>query len=121
MNYIPAGIADRNKPAGLNSYVISAPGIRARHDSRDNILSSRTGSYVDVFYSFFRPGLGSQYNFSMSGLDARKFINLTPTPKKYNILAFNFVLNKTLDKERSIKLGKRWAVFTCFKQVVFFY
>lgn len=95
MKYPEDGIADRNKPKGLNNYVISAPGIRARHDSRDNILSSRTGSYVDVFYSFFRPGLGSQYNFSMFGLDARKFINLTPTPKKNNILAFNFVLKQS--------------------------
>ena len=95
MKYPKDGIADRNKPKGLNNYTISAPGIRVRHDSRDNILSSRTGSYVDVFYSFFRPGLGSQYNFNMFGFDARKFINLTPTPKKYNILALNFVIKQS--------------------------
>jgi hypothetical protein len=90
MNYPVDGIADTNKPAGLRDYTLSGPGLRARYDSRDNILSSRTGSYFDVYYSIYKPGLGSSYNFDQFGLDARKFINLTP--KKYNIIALNFLL-----------------------------
>ncbi len=90
MKFPKYGIADMNKPKGLDSYTISAPGLRVRHDSRDNILSSRKGLYVDVYYSLFKPAFGSDYNFEQFSFDARKFINLTP--KKYNILGFNFVI-----------------------------
>jgi hypothetical protein len=86
-------LADVSKVTGLENYTISGPGIRMRHDSRDNLLSSRTGWYVDLSYSFFRPGVGSNYNFDQFSFDARKFINLTP--KKYNILAFNFLVKQS--------------------------
>lgn len=84
------GLADTQRPLGMRHYTLSGPAVRVRHDSRDNILSSRTGSYFDISYSFFKPGIGSSYNFDQFALDARKFVNLTP--KKYNILAFNFLL-----------------------------
>jgi hypothetical protein len=90
MKFPKDGIADKTKPKGINGYTISAPGIRIRYDSRDNILSSRTGLFVDVSYNLFKPAFGSNFNFDQFSFDARKFLNLTP--KKYNILGFNFVV-----------------------------
>lgn len=88
---IPAGgLAEQKPSAGLETYSLSGPGIRIRYDSRDFIISSTKGWLMDIHYNFFRPGLGSSYNFSQLSFDVRKFINLTP--KKYNILAFNFLL-----------------------------
>ena len=87
------GIAATDKPLGLEQYRISAPGIRIRQDSRDNILSSRTGTYLDIFYSTFKKDFGSNYDFNQFSLDARKFINLTP--KKYNIIGLNFVAKQS--------------------------
>ncbi|HSZ25176.1 MAG TPA: hypothetical protein VK766_05640, partial [Cytophagaceae bacterium] len=82
-------IADAVKVAGLQNYTISGAGFRVRHDSRDNILSSRKGLFVDMYFNSFRTKFGSNYNFEQFGLDARKFINLTP--KKYNIVCANLI------------------------------
>ncbi len=90
MNIPAGGLAASDVLPGMRTNTLSGPGIKIRHDSRDNILSTNKGFFLDMSYSFFRTGLGSSYQFDQFGLDIRKFINLTP--KKYNILAFNFLL-----------------------------
>jgi len=84
------GIAYNNSPIGMRPHSLSGAGIKVRYDSRDNILSSNTGLFVETAYTLFKPGIGSSFNFEQFSFDARKFINITP--KKYNILAFNLLV-----------------------------
>jgi hypothetical protein len=90
LNTLSNGIAVQENPTGMEAYSLSGLGLRVRYDSRDFIISATKGWYMDINYNFFRPGVGSSYNFDQLSFDARKFINLTP--KKYNILAFNFLM-----------------------------
>ncbi|HVD98396.1 MAG TPA: BamA/TamA family outer membrane protein [Cytophagaceae bacterium] len=90
------GIAETQRPTGMETYSVSGLGLRVRHDSRDYIISSTKGFFFDINYNAFGKVLGSTYTFNQFALDLRKFINLTP--KKYNVLAFNFVMENVNGK-----------------------
>ncbi|KAA9325288.1 BamA/TamA family outer membrane protein [Hymenobacter busanensis] len=52
---------------------ISGLGPAVVYDTRDNVLSTFRGNYVDVQALLNRSGLGSDYNFTRYQLDARHF------------------------------------------------
>ncbi|AYA37427.1 hypothetical protein D3Y59_10405 [Hymenobacter oligotrophus] len=52
---------------------ISGLGPTVIHDSRDNILSSFTGNYLELQALFNAKGLGSDYNFTRYLVDARHY------------------------------------------------
>ena len=93
-NAVTGGLVDQYKPLGAEDYTYTNQGIRVRYDSRDFIISSKKGLYLDMSFNFSSKALGSNYQFSQYNIDARKFFNLAP--KKYHVLAFNFLLQNTI-------------------------
>lgn len=81
------GLLDRNRPVGTEGGNISGFGPVANYDSRDNIFSTTKGHYIEAASLFAFSGIGSDYNFSKSSLDARKFMPLGK--EKKSVLALN--------------------------------
>ncbi|MDU0372609.1 BamA/TamA family outer membrane protein [Hymenobacter endophyticus] len=54
-------------------YVTSGVGPALLFDSRDNVLATYTGNFVDAHVLFAGKGLGSDYNFTRYMVDARHF------------------------------------------------
>jgi Omp85 superfamily domain len=61
---------------GENGSFSSGLGYSMILDTRDNLMNSQRGVYVNIAHSFFHPFTGSQYTFNRIEIDARKFIPL---------------------------------------------
>ncbi|MFD2784807.1 BamA/TamA family outer membrane protein [Hymenobacter rubripertinctus] len=89
--------ADAGNPAPYNSilaeqragYTTSGVGPAILYDSRDNVLATYRGNFVDAHMLFNGKGLGSDYSFTRYLVDARHF---TPLLGSNNtILAMQFL------------------------------
>ncbi len=74
---------------GKNGTLTSGLGPVFLYDSRDNVINSRTGFYLDMSALFISKSLGSTCDFTNLTLDARKFIKLY----KNNILCLQWIIN----------------------------
>jgi hypothetical protein len=77
--HFPAGsLLDTGHISGSGGSTTSGAGLLFLYDSRDNVINSYKGFYLDVSNYMNRKELGSQYNFNNLTIDARKFIELWP-------------------------------------------
>jgi hypothetical protein len=83
------GVLDTGHIAGNRGSVTSGLGFVFLYDTRDNVINSYKGFYLDISNYANRKEIGSQYNFNNLTIDARKFFELWPR----NILALQAVLN----------------------------
>jgi hypothetical protein len=76
LGYKANDILDRTQPVGLKGSLTSGLGPVFLYDSRDNVIFSHTGAYLDISALFVNKDLGSQYNFTNFIFDARKFFEV---------------------------------------------
>lgn len=69
-------IFDQENILGRKGGQISGGGYILTWDSRNNAFSSSKGFYVQYFETFYRRFLGSDFEFSIQSLDARKYFDL---------------------------------------------
>ena len=89
LNYDKGGILDASNAYGKNGSVTSGLGLVFLYDSRDHVIYSRTGLYIDASVMFDQKVLGSQYQFTNMTIDARKFIKFY----KNDVLCFQGLIN----------------------------
>ena len=89
IHYAPNGILDNSDVLGKNGSRTSGFGPVFLYDSRDNVIYSSSGFFLDISAIFAQKAFGGQYNYTNFILDARKFI---PVYKK-NILTFQGLAN----------------------------
>ncbi|MDB5271724.1 MAG: hypothetical protein JWO58_91 [Chitinophagaceae bacterium] len=77
------------KVTGYNGSFSNGLGLALIWDSRDNVLTTSTGTYIGFFNPKFGPFTLSDHTFTRYELDARHFIKLDSK----NILAFQLVGN----------------------------
>ena len=61
---------------GNKGYFESGFGPVLSYDSRNHIYFPTKGSFIDASISLYRPGIGSEHNFTNLTLDARKYVGL---------------------------------------------
>ena len=76
---IEGGQLDTGSFYGIEKTITSGIGIVFNHDTRDNIESSRSGSFVQINGLFSSKVLGATYSFNKYVVDIRRFIS--PSPK----------------------------------------
>lgn len=74
---------------GYSGFVTSGLGLVYLYDSRNNVINSSRGSYLEISSLVSDPSLGSQYQFNNITVDARKFIPM----EHGRVLAFQALLN----------------------------
>jgi outer membrane protein assembly factor BamA len=74
---------------GYNGFITSGLGLVYLYDSRNNVINSNRGTYIEVSTLVSDPALGSQYQFNNITVDARKFVPL----RHGHIIAFQGLLN----------------------------
>jgi hypothetical protein len=82
-------LLSRSTALGKSGSITSGAGPVLLYDSRDNVIYSSKGLYVDVSALFAQRSLGSEYSYTNFTVDVRKF-------KKFyrnNIIAFQGLLN----------------------------
>lgn len=88
-NSILQSYADKGVAVGTHGSQTSGVGPVFLYDTRDNVIYSRTGSYLDISMLFVRDFLGSNHEFSNFILDARKFIKFY----KNDVICFQGLIN----------------------------
>jgi hypothetical protein len=78
LRYPAGGMLDTGHIAGNRGSQTSGAGLLFLYDSRDNVINSYKGFYLDVSNYINRKEIGSQYNYNNFTVDARKFIELWP-------------------------------------------
>jgi hypothetical protein len=89
LRYPAGGILDTGRVAGSAGSRTSGAGFVFLYDTRDNVINSYKGFYLDISNYVNRKEFGSQYNFNNLTIDARKFFELWPR----NILGLQLVMN----------------------------
>jgi hypothetical protein len=74
---------------GRNGSISSGIGPVFLYDTRDNVIYTRTGAYVDISAMFVRKEFGSTCQFFNFTLDARKFIKFY----KNDVICFQYIMN----------------------------
>ena len=74
----------REGTVGNKGYFSSGLGASYFYDSRDNIVASYSGTFVDIGTYLYAKAFGSDYLFTNTIIDLRKFVEI----RKNNILAF---------------------------------
>jgi hypothetical protein len=80
---------EKGEILGSGGGISSGVGILINWDSRDNIFTTRKGSFYQLSLIAFSPFLGSDYSFKECNLDLRKYLPLFQS----HILAFQGYLN----------------------------
>ncbi len=78
-----------NKRLGYGGFTTAGLGPVYLYDSRNNVINSSHGAYVELSTLFCEPSLGSQFQFYNITLDARKFIPIG----KGQVLALQGIVN----------------------------
>lgn len=78
IEYPTQGIMEQAKPNGIGANFCNGLGLSFRHDSRDYLLSSKRGIYMDLSLVQFGKYLGSEYSFTLYRADWRKFWQIIP-------------------------------------------
>jgi hypothetical protein len=76
------GLLDSGEISGSEGGNVSGLGVSLSWDSRDNIYYSQRGSYLQMFVTFFRRALGSDYHFNKYLFDLRTYF---PVSTKHSI------------------------------------
>jgi len=76
---------------GANGSITSGTGLVFLYDSRDNIINSYKGFYLDASFLINQKSFGGQYNYNNVTVDVRKFIPLSKN--KVRILALQGLIN----------------------------
>ncbi|MFN8341428.1 MAG: BamA/TamA family outer membrane protein [Cyclobacteriaceae bacterium] len=61
---------------GHNGFETSGAGFVYLYDSRDNVINSSKGAYLDISNYFFGRSIGSNYSFNNVIIDGRKFYSV---------------------------------------------
>jgi outer membrane protein assembly factor BamA len=78
-----------NSNLGYQGFTTSGLGLVYLYDSRDNVINSGRGTYIELSSLFLDHSEGSQYDFQNYTLDVRKFIPI----KKGQVLALQGIIN----------------------------
>jgi len=70
----PGGIMDSGLVPGTGASVVSAPGLQMAWDTRDNTWSPRTGRWGQARMSFYREGIGSDFDWTEYTVDLRGYL-----------------------------------------------
>lgn len=70
---VAQGILESDNISGANGGVMSGAGVFFLLDTRDNVFSSWSGTYIEAQSTVFTPILGSSFSFFRHSLDARYF------------------------------------------------
>ena len=92
-------LLQREATPGQNGYITVGIGPSLLVDSRDNLLSSYDGWYLDVNLMFHSDNWGNEHPFNQWRLDARRFKSLIGE----QVLAFQFLGLFTSDGEAPFK------------------
>ena len=79
-----------NSQLGYGGFRTAGLGPVYLYDSRNNVINSMRGAYIEVSTLIANKALGSQYTFNNITLDARKFF---PVGRRSNVLAFQTIIN----------------------------
>lgn len=74
LGYKKNDILDKSNPVGINGSITSGVGPVFLYDSRDNVIFSHTGFYLDISALFVNKVFGGNHTFTNFTFDARKFI-----------------------------------------------
>lgn len=88
-NSLLQAYAARGVAVGANGSMTSGAGPIFLYDTRDNVIYTRTGSYLDISMLFVRDILGSNHEFTNFTLDARKFFKFY----KNDVICFQGLIN----------------------------
>jgi len=80
------GILENGNAIGKNGSRVSGPNISYQYDTRDNVLTTSTGNYAQIIYSFHNQLTGSSNTFQRWLIDLRKFYR--PFHHRQDVLAF---------------------------------
>lgn len=89
IDYRYNSILNTHQVFGKDGSTTSGVGPVFLYDTRDNVIYTRTGTYLDLSALFVRKELGSTCNFTNITLDARKFIRFY----KNDVICFQYILN----------------------------
>ncbi len=92
LHYPENGLLEKSGAQGLNGSRTSGLGPVFLYDSRDNVIYSRTGFYLDISALFVKNFMGSDHQFTNFTLDARRFVKFY----KNNILCLQGLINYNL-------------------------
>jgi len=82
-------LVDPGNKLGYNGFVTSGFGLVYLFDSRNNVINSNRGAYLEISTLACNPTFGSQYTFNNLSIDARKFVPVG----RGQVLAFQGLLN----------------------------
>ena len=89
LSYDKGGLLDESTAYGKGGSQNLGVGPVFLYDSRDHVIYTRTGTYLDVSAMLFQKALGSQYPFTNMIIDFRKFIKFY----KNNVVCFQTLIN----------------------------
>lgn len=76
--YTPQGILESGSIPGYNGGVQSAIGLVGIMDNRDNIINPYRGNLLELSSYFYRPGIGSTFNFTYLNALYQKYWQIKP-------------------------------------------
>ena len=80
------GVFENSNLVGKNGSKVSGLNISYQYDTRDNVLTTSTGNYAQIIYSFHNQLTGSSNTFQRWQVDLRKFYR--PFQHRQDVLAF---------------------------------
>lgn len=80
------GVLENSNTVGKSGSRVSGLNISYQYDTRDNVLTTSTGNYAQVIYSFHNQMTGSSNTFQRLQVDLRKFYR--PFQDRQDVLAF---------------------------------
>lgn len=89
LTYNVGSLLDQSAAIGKGGSQNIGAGALFLYDSRDHVIYTRTGTYLDVSAMFFAKAFGSQYPFTNMIIDFRKFIKFY----KNDVLCFQTLIN----------------------------
>lgn len=81
----PGGVLASGIIRGEEGGMVSGGGPGIMFDNRDLVMNPSKGAFLKTYAMAFKKGFGSDFNYSVFTLDARKFFNLKKN--KYGLLA----------------------------------
>ena len=82
----PFGELIKDEVLGTEGGLTSGLGVVGVYDTRDNNFFPRKGYYLEAYFQNYNKVIGSDYEFSNTRIDARKYVDLG----KGKVLALNF-------------------------------
>ncbi len=80
------GILENSNTVGKDGSCVSGLNISYQYDTRDNVLTTSTGNFAQIIYSFHHELTGSSHAFQRWQVDLRKFYR--PFQHRQDVIAF---------------------------------